>query len=122
MQRTVQFDFDIEFANGGSLRGEDFRLDIDGAEIDDRSLADSIVSDLHLLMVSEVVNSKKRYINEPDKRTKVEASTAELIDLSHSIRHGMVTYPGLPAPLIETHISRAESRTTYAPGTEFDIG
>jgi hypothetical protein len=25
--RRVQFDFDVEFSNGGSLKGEGFRLD-----------------------------------------------------------------------------------------------
>ncbi|SRR5258706_5124948 len=46
----------------------------------------------------------------------------ELIDLSHSIEHGMITYKGLPAPLICDYLSREESKTKYAPGTEFQIG
>ena len=29
-----------------------------------------------------------------------------LIDLSHTIEHGMVTYKGLPAPTIGEHLSR----------------
>jgi kynurenine formamidase len=45
-----------------------------------------------------------------------------LIDLSHAVRHGLVTYPGLPAPVIGEHLSRAASRARYAPGTEFHIG
>ena len=45
-----------------------------------------------------------------------------LIDLSHEIEHGMVTYPGLPAPLISDWLSRDASRTRYAPGTTFQIG
>ena len=32
-----------------------------------------------------------------------------LVDLSHPIVAGMTTYPGLPAPEIETYISRADS-------------
>ncbi|RIV40329.1 cyclase family protein [Micromonospora radicis] len=47
---------------------------------------------------------------------------ARLVDLSHVVRHGMTTYPGLPGPHIEDHLSREESRTRYAPGTEFQIG
>ncbi len=46
----------------------------------------------------------------------------ELIDLSHSIENGMITYKGLPAPLICDYLSREESKTKYAPGTEFQIG
>jgi kynurenine formamidase len=34
----------------------------------------------------------------------------------------MVTYKGLPAPLICDWLSREDSRTRYAPGTEFQIG
>jgi kynurenine formamidase len=45
-----------------------------------------------------------------------------LVDLSHEIRDGLVTYPGLPAPVIRDHLSRADSRSHYAPGTEFHIG
>ena len=43
----------------------------------------------------------------------------ELIDLSHVIRAGLVTYPGLPAPVITPHLTREASRERYAPGTEF---
>lgn len=46
---------------------------------------------------------------------------AILIDLSHVIEAGMVTYKGLPAPLICDHLSRLQSRAHYAPGTEFQI-
>jgi kynurenine formamidase len=45
-----------------------------------------------------------------------------LVDLSHTIHDGLVTYPGLPAPVIRDHLSRADSRSHYAPGTEFHIG
>ena len=34
----------------------------------------------------------------------------------------MITYKGLPAPLICDHLSREQSRAIYAPGTEFQIG
>nr|WP_281262433.1 cyclase family protein [Allonocardiopsis opalescens] len=45
-----------------------------------------------------------------------------MIDLSHRVRTGMETYPGLPGPEIGAHLSREESRGHYAPGTEFHIG
>ena len=44
------------------------------------------------------------------------------IDLSHTIEHGMITYRGLPAPLICDYLSREASRELYAEGTEFHIG
>src|SRR5580658_11098331 len=46
----------------------------------------------------------------------------QLIDVSHTLEHGMVTYKGLPAPLICDYLSREASRRLYAPGTEFQIG
>ena len=45
-----------------------------------------------------------------------------VIDLSHFISDGTVTYPGLPGPKISDHLSREASREHYAPGTEFHIG
>ena len=45
-----------------------------------------------------------------------------LIDVSHVVEHGMVTYKGLPAPIICDYLSRQQSRAIYAPGTEFHIG
>ena len=45
-----------------------------------------------------------------------------LIDVSHVIESGMITYRGLPAPLVCDFLSREQSRAHYAPGTEFHIG
>ena len=50
------------------------------------------------------------------------SDAAQFIDLSHTIESGMSTYKGLPAPLICDHLSREQSRSIYAPGTEFQIG
>jgi arylformamidase len=44
------------------------------------------------------------------------------LDLSHTIEHGMVTYPGLPGPIICDYLRRKDSRERYAPGVEFQIG
>jgi len=46
----------------------------------------------------------------------------KLIDLSHEVEHGMITYKGLPAPIICDFLSREESRKHYAEGTQFNIG
>ncbi|MHA7134383.1 cyclase family protein [Oerskovia turbata] len=42
-----------------------------------------------------------------------------LVDLSHTVREGLVTYPGLPAPTITPFLTRADSVAKYAPGTQF---
>src|SRR5437899_6917601 len=46
----------------------------------------------------------------------------QLIDLSHTVSHGLITYKGLPAPIICDFLSREESKKHYAPGTQFQIG
>jgi kynurenine formamidase len=45
-----------------------------------------------------------------------------IYELSHRIVEGMITYPGIPAPKLGTHLGRQESREHYAPGTEFHMG
>ncbi len=44
-----------------------------------------------------------------------------LVDLSHPIEHGMVTYPGLPGPVVSDFLGREASRGHYAGGTTFHI-
>jgi kynurenine formamidase len=46
---------------------------------------------------------------------------ARIIDLSHAIEHGSITYPGLPGPEITDHLSRAEAESAYGPGVTFHI-
>jgi len=50
------------------------------------------------------------------------AQKNRLVDLSHTVEHGLVTYKGLPAPVICDFMSREESRGKYSLGTEFQIG
>ncbi|GCE07007.1 cyclase family protein [Dictyobacter aurantiacus] len=125
MDKRVQFDFVIEFTNGGGVQGQGFRLDIEGDDISDQELADSIIRDMRLLMVGRVSISNKQILMEPHKRTSTQplASAApRYVDLSHTIESGLITYKGLPAPLICDYLSREESRKQYAPGTTFQIG
>jgi kynurenine formamidase len=46
---------------------------------------------------------------------------SHLIDVSHTVEDGLVTYPGLPAPLICDFLSRRDSQKLYDPGTTFQI-
>lgn len=127
-QWRVQFDAEVTFRNGGDLRARGFRLDIPGREISDSDLGDLLVRHLGLLMVDKVVISGKQLLREPHKGSRGTAAIEHspggrrAVELSHAIRHGMVTYPGLPAPEISDHLSRQASREHYAPGTEFNIG
>jgi kynurenine formamidase len=47
---------------------------------------------------------------------------AKIVDLSHPIESGLITYPGLPGPKISDHLSREDSKPHYAGGTTFQIG
>ncbi len=45
-----------------------------------------------------------------------------LVDLSHRIEEGMVTYPGMPGPEFADYITRAQAEVVYGPGVTFHIG
>jgi arylformamidase len=121
--KRVVFDFEVSFTNGGGIQGQDFRLDIDGETISDQELVNYIVQDMQLLMVGKVNIMNKGYIEEKHKRKPVNASADEkLIDLSHIIFDGLITYKGLPAPVICDYLSREQSKLLYDEGTEFQIG
>ena len=125
-EHRAVLDFEIDFTNGGGIQGQGFRLDIDGAEIDDKELVAYIIRDLRLLMVGDARILNKRIIREAHKRRTRSPTAVEtgrvLIDLSHTIEDGMITYKGLPAPLICDHLSYSASQDIYADGTEFQIG
>jgi kynurenine formamidase len=124
MDKRVKFDFEIYFTNGGSLKGEDFRLDIDKDSFSDKELADYLVADMRLLMVGQIKILNKVVFAEQHKRKPITQKTENslLIDLSHTIEHGLVTYKGLPAPIVCDYLSRKDSKKFYEEGTEFQIG
>jgi kynurenine formamidase len=124
MDYRVQFDFEVEFTNGGGIQGQDFRLDIEGEDIPDHVLADYIVQDMRLLMVGKVNILNKVIIQEKHKRNPINhmSTGTKLIDLSHTIFDGLITHKGLPAPLICDYLSREESQKSYAEDTTFQIG
>jgi kynurenine formamidase len=124
MDKRVRFDFEIDFTNGGGLQGQDFRLDLAGDDISDRELADCLVRDMRLLMVGEVRIRNKVVFEEKHKRQAPQARPQgpAYLDLSHDIEAGMVSFRGLPGPVITDFLSRERSRERYAPGVEFHIG
>lgn len=118
------FDAEVAFTNGGSLRVEGFRIDLPSAEVPQDEIGRLFLTSLGLLMAGEVQVHNVRIVAEPHRGTRgtVPANTSgatRLIELSHPIRAGMVTYPGLPVPSITPYLTRPDSRQRYAPGTEF---
>lgn len=122
----VSFDAEVTFTNGGGLQVQGFRLDIPRPDVDDGELGPLLVRHLGLLMVGEVRISNKELIREAHKGSRdVGAATPSgrrLVELSHRIYDGLLTYPGLPAPQIGDHLSFEASHGHYAEGTEFRIG
>lgn len=128
----AEFNAEVEFSNGGRLQAQGFRLDIPTDTIEDAELGARFIRHLGLLMVGSVQIRNKRLVHEAHKgsrgmavsRTRIEGSTGahHVVDLSHTIEHGMITYPGLPGPEIGEFLTREASRRHYAPGTEFSIG
>jgi kynurenine formamidase len=121
----AHFDFDIRFANGGGLAGTGFRLDLPGADTGEDEIARLLIAHLGLALVDEVELRGLRIVEEPHRGSRgVDAASpstgrTRVVDLSHPIRAGLVTYPGMPAPTITPHLTREDSRARYAPGTEF---
>jgi kynurenine formamidase len=120
------FDFRITFINGGEMTGHDFRLDVPGPDVDAAAVGLLLVRHLGLLMVDRVELDPFRIVKESHLGGRgLEVGTAserQIVDLSHPIRHGMVTYPGLPGPEITDHLTRAASEEVYDPGVTFHIG
>ena len=120
----AHFDFDLSFVNGGELRGTGFRLDLPSADVGESEVGRLLVQHLGLALVDEVHLRGLRVVEEPHRGSRGvladEPTDAwRVVDLSHPIRAGLVTYPGLPAPTITPHLTREDSRARYAPGTEF---
>jgi len=125
-EHRAVFDAQVVFANGGGLQCQDFRLDIGDDSISDEHLAALFVEHLGLLMTESVTITRKSVVDEPHTVSRevprLRPEPGQLIELSHPIHDGMITYPGLPGPEIEDHLTFEESRALYAPGTEFHIG
>jgi len=127
-QSRACFDADVTFLNGGSLTVRDFRLDVASDQLSADDVGLLLVGHLGLLMVDQVAVSGLRFVTEAHKgsrgtvpATATATPATRLIDLTHPVEEGMVTYPGLPAPAFGLHLSRAESAAHYAPGTEFEL-
>ena len=106
-------------------------MDVPSPDVDEAGIAALFVASLGLLMTQSVELSNVEVFAEPHKGTRggpsgrpagLPTRGGTLVELSHVIRTGMVTYPGLPGPEITSYLTREASRARYAPGTEFTIG
>ncbi|PQZ53690.1 MULTISPECIES: cyclase family protein [unclassified Microbacterium] len=124
--RRAHFDFTIAFANGGGMQGDGFRLDLPREDVSAQEIGALLIRHLGLALVSTVELHDLRIVEEPHRGSRGvdavgDAVEDSVIDLSHPIEAGLVTYPGLPAPIITPYLTREDSRARYAPGTEFEM-
>lgn len=126
----ASLDAAVSFSNGGDLTVHGFRIDLPARDVDDAEIAALFIASLGLLMTDSVELSNVHVFAEAhkgtrggpsDQRSAPATATGRLVELSHVIREGMTTYPGLPGPVITPHLTRQASRQHYAPGTEFAI-
>jgi kynurenine formamidase len=126
VEHRAVFDFRITFVNGGEIAGRDFRLDVPSRNVDSSAVGLLLVRHLGLLMVDRVELDSFRVVEEPHRGGRgVETAVVarrQIVELSHPIRHGMVTYPGLPGPEITDHLTRTAAEQAYGPGLTFHIG
>ena len=124
----ASFDAAIKFGNGGDLTAHGFRVDVPSPDTDEDAIAALFVASLGLLMTDSVTLTNVEGFAEPHKGTRAGPSDhggddlavgGRLVELSHVIRAGMLTYPGLPGPEITPYLTREASRAQYASGTEF---
>jgi kynurenine formamidase len=125
-QYRAHFNFEVSFANGGELRGTKFRLDLPSGDLDESAIGRLLVQHLGLTLADRVELRNLRIVEEQHRGSRGVVTDGEpgggatrVVDLSHPIRAGLVTYPGLPAPEITPFLTREASRAKYAPGTEF---
>jgi arylformamidase len=123
----AHFDADVEFVNGGRLTAEGFRLDLPGPALSDEEIGELFIRHLGLALVGRVELRAVEIVAEPHKGSRgvtserAESPGGRLVDLSHTISAGLVTYPGIPVPTIHPHLTREASRSHYAKGTEFAL-
>jgi arylformamidase len=120
----AHFDAVVQFVNGGSLTAEGFRLDVPSSEVDRTEVARLFIQHLGLALVGQVNLTEFQIVEEAHRGSRgievhAESTRRHIVDLSHTIEAGMVTYPGLPVPVITSHLTRENSKSIYASGTEF---
>jgi kynurenine formamidase len=98
----ASFDAVVRFSNGGDLSVHGFRVDVPSAEVTEDEIGALFVASLGLLMSEPIELSNVSVFAEPHKGTRggpsdltqsLPSANGRLVELSHVIRAGVVTYP-----------------------------
>ena len=122
LQYRAEFDVAVSFRDGGRMQAQRFRLDVPHSDVTEAEIAALFVAGCGLREVEQVDLSQVRVHGEPAQVSGTRDRATTWVELSHVISAGLITCPGLPGPEISDHLSRADSRSVYAEGTEFVIG
>ena len=120
-QYRAELTADVSFTTGGRLQARGLRVDVPHLEVTEADLAMILVSSLGLRDVERVELTGVRTFAETVVAGPPGPPRLRFVELSHVISDGLITYPGLDAPVIRPHVTWEASRPNYAEGTEFSI-
>jgi kynurenine formamidase len=122
LQHRAEFDAVVTFTAGGGLQTQRFRVDVPHADVTHAEIAGLFLAAVGLPGSERVELSGVRVFAEPAPPAgERPPERTRFVELSHVVREGMTTYPGLPGPVITPYLSWEDSRSRYAEGTEFRI-
>ena len=122
-QFRAHFDAHVAFANGGGLTAEGFRIDLPRPDVEAAEVGRLFVQHLGLALVGSIEVTNLVVVEEQHRGTRgiettaAAASGRRVVDLSHVIREGLVTYPGLPAPVFTPQGKAARMSSGASGGT-----
>ncbi|WIM96921.1 cyclase family protein [Actinoplanes oblitus] len=121
LRYRAEFDAEVTFTDGGALSARRFQVDVPHPDVTEAEITERLLAVLAPRPIDRARLSAVRVFGEPAAIPGPRRPQTRFVELSHVVRDGLTTYPGLPAPQVSRYLSHAESRDRYAPGTEFSI-
>lgn len=120
-QYRAELTADVTFTTGGRLQAQGLRVDVPHLDVTEADLVMLLVGSLGLRDVERVEITGVRTFAESAPAVPPIRPRLRFVELSHVISDGMITYPGMPSPVVTAHLTWEESRPRYAAGTEFSL-
>jgi len=110
----AELDFEITFSNGGSLRGREFRIDIEHPGMTEEELAEALIRDLGLLMTDRVDIHSRQVMRAPHRRAQHRPALLEPLP-EPGVRQDLPARDDTPAG--EDGPAREDGQAPAGPGT-----